>query len=141
MHHRERSPILQHRALVLHGVASSAKAWTIARAWVASTVRCRFQRSVRTPASGRIKAAGICARSRPRPAAARSGSAGADEPDRGDLLYHGILEVQSPRPFSRGNYHATGPWPATLFLGGHHEPRSIRRADSTARQRRHRPGR
>ena len=40
--------------------AMSAKAWTIARAWVASTVRCRFQRSVRTPASGRTRAAGIC---------------------------------------------------------------------------------
>ncbi len=39
----------------------SAKAWTIARAWVASTVRCRFQRSVSTPATGRTKAAGICA--------------------------------------------------------------------------------
>ncbi len=40
--------------------AMSTKAWTIASDCVASTVRCRFQRSVSTPATGRIRAAGIC---------------------------------------------------------------------------------
>ena len=69
--------------------AMSTKAWTIASAWVAITVRCRFQRSVSTPATRQNQGRGDLRGEVGQAEQERRVAQPVDEPDRGDLLHPG----------------------------------------------------